>query len=241
MLSFARDMMPKIGLLYNSVSATASPSTDVRLIDLVGQYGACQVETRGGEIGSSRRHAIALASQDNVAIHYCDFDRLLHWIRTAPTELGSLLLQTGRADYTMIGRTNAAFDTHPEYQRKTEALTNRVFSLWYGSEVDITAGSCAMTPATARLILDHSVAPTNATDAEWPTIVSRAGGSLEYVETEGLSFETADYYSDEIARAGSLEAWMEDQSRFPETWVQRTRLALESMEAIVAVLNAEAT
>ncbi|HUE75698.1 MAG TPA: hypothetical protein VMP10_02630, partial [Chloroflexota bacterium] len=235
----ARDMMPKIGLLYNSVSATASPSTDARLVELVGKFGACQVESRGGEIGSSRRHALALASQDNVAIHYCDFDRLLHWMQTAPAELASLLLQSGRADYTMIGRTPEAFATHPEYQRRTEELTNRVFSLWYGSEVDITAGSCAMTPATARLILDHSVAPTNATDAEWPAIVFRAGGKLEYVETDGLSFETADYFADEIAQAGSLDAWLAEQSRLPETWVQRTRLALESMEAIVAALSAE--
>lgn len=240
-MGVARKLFPRIALLYGAIGAAASPTTEPKLVELVRQHGQCEVEARGGEIGVSRRHALALASQSDAPVHYCDFDRLLHWMRVAPTELGHVLAQAARAEhtYTILGRTPVAFATHPEHQQRTEELTNVVASRWLGRTVDVTAGSCAMTAATARLILNHSKAPTNATDAEWPAIVARAGGTIGYVETDGLSFETADFHAPEIAAAGSLEVWLERLASQPDAWAVRTRLALESIEAIAAVARGE--
>ncbi|MFN8537454.1 MAG: hypothetical protein U0232_08270 [Thermomicrobiales bacterium] len=43
--------------------------------------------------------------------------------------------------------------------------------------------------------------------------------------TEGLEFETADRFPDEVARAGGLAAWNAARDREADRWVFRTRLA----------------
>ncbi|MFN8511658.1 MAG: hypothetical protein U0841_03500 [Chloroflexia bacterium] len=65
------------------------------------------------------------------------------------------------------------------------------------------------------------------TDGEWPMLLRRAqeGFRCEQVLTEGLEFETADRFPDEVARAGGLAAWNAARDREADRWVFRTRLA----------------
>ena len=225
--------------LYRSTHVIATPQTDVRLIALLRAAGAAVSTGADSRIGVGRRQAILDAVQAGAGtVHYCDFDRLLHWLRVAPAELHAVLDQFTAPctfDYLILGRTAAAFATHPRVQRETETVTNHAFSAWFGQPADVGAGSCGVTAHGAALIAQHSHEPTNATDAEWPAIVQcLAPGRVRYRATEGLSFETADYYPAEIAQAGGESQWREQVYERPEMWLQRLELSHNSVRAMLS-------
>lgn len=229
----------RITNLYEGVAVVPTPTTSPRLLDALPGAIVRPLAESNGSIGVGRRHALRLGIESGAPhLHYCDFDRVLHWIERYPEELDSVIEAIQRHDYLILGRTDRAFATHPRVQRDTEAITNHAFSLWYGKPVDVTAGSCGVSRQAAGLLLQRSTAPTNATDAEWPALVALSEGHLVgYLETEGLEFETPDYFRDEIARAGSLDAWLEERSRPLAAWIARTRLTLESLESALAVVE----
>ena len=48
-------------------------------------------------------------------------------------------------------------------------------------------------------------------------------GELQNRATEGLEFETADRYGDQVAAAGGVEAWKARLDADPRRWAERTR------------------
>lgn len=230
--------LPALRVLYEQIIVVPTPATSPELLGRLEEATVALLPESAGAIGTGRRHALRLGLESGASrLHYCDFDRVLHWVRTYPSELASALEAIGRHDYLIIGRTARAFSTHPQLQVETEQVTNHAFSRWFGQEVDVAAGSCGASRQGAEWILRRSVTPSNATDAEWPAIVKCRGGRVGYLATEGLEFETPDYYPEELSRAGSLEAWLEARSETLEGWIPRTRLALESLEAALAVIR----
>ena len=129
--------------------------------------------------------------------------------------------------YACLGRTRRAFQTHPYVQRVAEGATNRA-SLALGRRLDATAGACWLDRSGAEIVLAGSVEETNATDLEWPALIYRGGGGggggggprarVAYVATEGLEFETAEFYAPEIAALGGREAWERAHYERPEVW-----------------------
>jgi hypothetical protein len=60
----------------------------------------------------------------------------------------------------------------------------------------------------------------------WPLFLQRRGGfTIGYCATEGLEFETADRYADQVAAAGGLAAWMAQLDADPQRWVERLDVA----------------
>lgn len=223
--------------IYEAVVVAPTSHTSHDMFEALKGATVEPLEESDGCIGVGRRYALRMGLTTSAShLQYCDFDRILHWIGHYPDELTSTLEQLQRYDYTIIGRTERAFASHPRVQRDTEAVTNHAFSLWFGRPVDISAGSCGLSRQAAALLLKKSEAPTNATDAEWPALVwVTRKMTLGFVETEGLEFETPDYFADEIAQAGSLEVWLEERSRPLTAWIARTRLTLESLQSVLAV------
>lgn len=242
MVEATRRLSHRIADLYQAVAIVPTSATSRRLLDaLRGFVVEPTSESDGGAIGIGRRHALRLGLGTGAThLHYCDFDRVLHWIGHHPEELASVLDGVTHHDYLMLGRTARAFATHPRVQRDTEAITNHAFSLWFGEAVDVAAGSCGVSREAAELLLRRSTARTNATDAEWPALIRLSPGmAIGHVKTEGLEFETPDYFPDEIAAAGSLEAWLEERSESLGSWIGRTRLTLESLQALAGAIRSE--
>jgi len=236
MTNAARRLLATLHRLYEAVVVVPTSYTSHSLLEILKGCTVEPLSESSGRIGVGRRHALHLGLSSGAShLHYCDFDRVLHWADRYPDELASVREAISRHDYLIIGRTARAFSTHPRVQRDTEGITNHAFSLWLGQSVDVSAGSCGISRAAAELLIARSKAESNATDAEWPALVRVAGGILGYMETEGLEFETPDYYPDEIARVGSLEGWLEERSRPLGAWIARTRLTLESLEATLRV------
>ncbi len=64
--------------------------------------------------------------------------------------------------------------------------------------------------------------------------MQRAGGfGLGYIATEGLEFETADRFADQIEQAGGLANWMAQLDASPQQWAFRLELARIEVESAV--------
>jgi hypothetical protein len=69
--------------------------------------------------------------------------------------------------------------------------------------------------------------------AEWPLIARDTPGiRCGYLPCEGLEYETADRYGDQIAAAGGIDAWHAAQNADMRHWQQRISYITQVAEAI---------
>lgn len=227
MAPFLPICLPFLPHLYQAVEVVATPTTSPLTLALLTDGGVAVTIDGNEHIGLNRRQALArgLAHRPVTHCHYCDFDRLLFWLLHQPDELRQILSQEiPKADYLAIGRTPTAFASHPHVQQELEGLTNDFFSgLIGGCQMDVTAGSCALSRPAGQYLVQHSREVSNATDTEWPMLVhlAPAGFRLAYLAVEGLAFETALFHGPQIY----------DQADLPTNWAKRARLARESIMA----------
>jgi hypothetical protein len=237
-------LLRRHGHVLATYSAAAVAATDETDEDVLAALIACGalVVPGGPLVGRARLNALAAASRvadgDVVAI---DFDRWLVWADTHPEELLALPRRLAARRpapwYACVGRTARAWRTHPRVQRACEDATNRALSLAAGRTLDATAGCCWLAKEGVRIVLAHSTEPTNATDLEWPAFVLRHDPKrLVGARVEGLAFETAAFYPDEITAAGGQAAWVAQAYERPEAWATRLGLAADSAAALTRVL-----
>lgn len=228
---------------YDGVYLRCTSNTSRHLVRELDQVGEVTVEAPG-MIGRSRREALRSAQNAGAAnFLYCDFDRWLHWAGSYPQELtglpGSIQRDGATAWYVCLGRTDQAFATHPNVQRWTEDISNRIISRLVGRTLDATAGACWLSPTGAEIVLSESTELTNATDLEWPSLIAvKAIDRLAYLATDGLEFETATFHAREIEQAGGRDAWIDSRYDVAEVWESRTNLMHCSIQAAVRVFSA---
>jgi hypothetical protein len=230
---------------YAAVHVFATAPTDRRLVAALEETGAHVVGGPTGVAGLGQREVLAAAigaGAGDVLLY--DLDRWLHWNATYPDELRRLPDRISRelpgAWYVCLGRTERALATHPQTQVLPETATNRALSAVTGQCLDATAGAAWIRRSAAELILEGSSATSKATDLEWPALVHRAApGQLGGLFIEGLEFETPDAYPEEIARAGSREAWIAATYDHPAVMRARLQLAADSIAALERVLKPE--
>jgi hypothetical protein len=172
-------------------------------------------------------------------VQYADFDRLLRWVETRPGEWLATLARADRSDCLIIGRTQSAYDSHPQALVQTEAISNRLVShlLGFGFEVDVSAGSKIFSGEAARYLIENCrpPAPVGAghalgTDAEWPVTLKRAGFKLDYAEVDGLDWESADQSLDRAANVEDQRKAAEEYDADPRNWARRVAVALEIVQ-----------
>lgn len=182
---------------------------------------------------SGRHDVMRLALQtESPSIHYVDMDRLLRWIETRPAELREIVGRIPQSDCLVIGRTPAAWETHPQCMIQTEYLPNRFFSTYFGSEWDFGAGSKGFSREAVRFVLRHD--PDGAAlhmDIAWPVLLRRGGFALEYVEADGLDYESADQYQPNAADAAAQRHLAEAVDADPGQWALRVRVAKAMTDA----------
>ena len=228
---------------YAGVHVIATEATCSRLITALRDQSVVVERGPAGCVGEARRGVLRSAvAQGFGAFFYCDFDRWLFWAERFPEELAKLpervAARRPRHWYACLGRTARALASHPQVQRVAEGATNRALSLAIGRRIDATAGACWLSAEGAAIVLQESVEATNATDLEWPALIHRAAPQrLGALRCDGLAFETASFYGDEIAGAGSERAWIEGRYERTEVWSARLRLASESVAALQRVLR----
>jgi hypothetical protein len=226
-----KDLSPFLNELFDRRFVVVTKATSSTVVEALGTSGWTLVTPKsnvGVEYISDSRRRVLRASLDAGSdfMQLIDMDRALHWARNYPSELREVVGTIPGHSFLIIGRTKRAFETHPRNQVDTEALANKVFSLIYGRNVDITAASRGVSREAAEVILKYSRGRFFDTDSEWPTILLCASNlKIGYFEAEGLEWETRLKRQKMTLPNGRLVDVKEYYESNPESWVYRTMLA----------------
>jgi hypothetical protein len=234
-------VLPQLGRLFSAIAIQATRASQQRSLDLLVGAGALVQQEESAQssslvlLGRARRDALKTALRlDMPTILFCDFDRVLHWVENYPDELARVASDLVVRDFTVLGRTERAFASHPRIQRDTEAIVNTVYTSVSSRAWDVTAAARGLSRRAATAILAGCNEQSVGTDVAWPLFLQRRGGfTIGYYATEGLEFETADRYGDQIAAAGGLVAWMTQLDADPQRWAERLDVARVEVAAAV--------
>lgn len=173
-------------------------------------------------------------------IQYADLDRLLRWVEVRPEEWRQTVGEIQKVDCLIIGRTEAAYQTHPQALVQTEAISNLVTSYFLGNGVDISAGSKGFSRRAAAFLIAHT-RPGRAlgTDAEWPILLKRAGFSVHALEVDGLDWESADQYQERAASSRDQRRAAEAYDADPRNWERRVAVAMEIVQSSIEAAERE--
>lgn len=179
----------------------------------------------------SQGRAMALKTAlnyDGTHIQYADMDRLLRWMETHEAEWRQVLRRIEASDCLVIGRTEKAWDTHPQALIQTEIITNTVFSALLGQKLDIGAGAKGFSREAAAFISRHAqLQKAIGADSEWVVLAHRGGYALDAAWVDGLDWESADQFqaeaADTIAQKAAADRYDADASR----WAMRVRVSQE--------------
>jgi hypothetical protein len=224
--------LPHLRQVYGGIAISLPPDTyGDHVSELKETIGDSLVVTRDWSHG---RHAAIQKALEYAwsHVHYADMDRFLHWVETEPAEWLRAVQAIQEVDCLVIGRTERAWDSHPEAMRQTEAIVNAVASYLLGQRLDTGAGSKGFSRRAAEFLMANSP-PGRAigTDTEWPVLLQRSGFQIAELSVDGLAWEHADHFADHVAdtaRQRQLAAAYDEDAR---NWEWRVQIALEIVEA----------
>ena len=162
-------------------------------------------------------------------IHYCELDRLLHWIATNPIEWCETVEMIQKTDCLIIGRTEKAFQTYNQAAQQTERVINTVFSRLLGRPIDLCGGNRGFSRRAALFLASHSQ-PEGLEDAAWPMLLHRTGFRVDYVALDSLDFEHPEGVPESIVRRGQRGWHDTTHDQDPQQWVNKVRSALEIVQ-----------
>ena len=216
---------------FDSAYVAYTPNTHPSVVKELNDEGY-QTLKAGDTVASTYQTALKQPiRKDPERILYCDFDRALHWIQAYPEEFKQLSTINSDHDFILIGRTQRAFDTHPETQTMTEGIGNMVASkiLGFSKTRDILGTTWILTRELATLVTNRKSSNAFGFYTDWPMTFWRSAKNPSYIEMEGLEWETTDRYKEEIRTQG-FENW---KTRFqtPQEWVKRTKMLRDFIES----------
>lgn len=232
--------LPHVLPHYQHAVAIVSPVTPVASVSLLRASGV-RVVTGSSDagagvatLGRQRRRVVqeAAVSRDITHVHLCDLDRALHWAAFYPDELAQVLRDSTRHPFTVLGRTLAAFASHPRVQRDTESLINHTFLLASGYAWDVTAASRVLARQAVTEVLAQCNEDTVGVDCAWVLVAQQLGIPLHYIATDGLEFETLDRYADVLEQQGGAAAWRAHFDSDVAQWAQRLETTTLEVAAI---------
>jgi hypothetical protein len=192
-----RKAIPIFNKIFDGIVAHVSDTTDTISQKILSE-NCTDVKTEPpckdliNEIGRIRRELLSLClSQSPESIFYCDGDRAVHWANNYPDELKSVVNNIHVSDFTVYGRTNRAWISHPESQKSTESIIDKQFANLTGLEWDVLAAARGISKNAAQFIVDCSEDDTFGVDVSWPILIQENSDrfSMSYVRVDGLSFE----------------------------------------------------
>ena len=223
-------ILPALLTRFGSFSAQVTQETDQKVVSLLGQYLAVmdQLPSNVDHIGMHRRRSVELAlssSGGEGTILYIDIDHLLRWFELDVVELDRVLGFLPDYDCSVIGRGPLSMATLPARLRETERWVNHTFMLAKGFPWDLLMAARGLSVAAATLIVTQSQVQTAGNDVDWPLLCVKHGLSMNYVEAEGLTYQTNRVYAADIE---------DNEDQDLGTWALRVKLANQQIEAMQA-------
>jgi len=234
-LSFIQNHNPHI-----IVSCTSETSSDV--IKRLQKEGiSAEISPNDSQVETylyAVRSAIEFCKKNSHhRIFYIDFDRLLHWINTYPKELLDIMRRSLNFDLLHIGRSERAFESHPETQKDTESIINHIGSkvLGLSTDIDIISVSYIFTWELAEILFKYTYNTSVGFYCTWPVILWTHAKNPDYIKVEGQEWETPDRYRDEIDQQG-YNQWLKNFQSFGE-WKKRVRFIDESIKELMEIAD----
>ncbi len=227
-----QQLWPQIQAFYNEVVISLPPSLALEDAMSIRSLDGARIHVNS-DWTHGRYMALKLAQEtDASSVHYVDMDRLLRWLETRPDELRSTIERVKNCECLVIGRTDSAWETHPQSMRQSEAISNGLFSRLLGQPLDLSAGSKGF----SRAAVDCLMANTRAgraigADSEWVIICHRAGFKVESLLVDGLDWEIPDRYQETAADAERQRQVRAEYDADAENWALRVGIAHEIIEA----------
>ena len=221
-------LLPELKATYSGIAISCPPHADLEVVERVKEEAGVKAIVNP-EWSWGRRIALEAAAKTGAShVQYADLDRLLRWVETQPEEWRRIAAEIERHDCLVIGRTPAAYSTHPQALIQTEAISNRVVSYLLGKPVDASAGSKGFSRRAVQFLLANT-RPERAlgSDAEWPVLLSRAGFAVDTIEVDGLDWESADRYRESSAGAQAQAFAAQAYDADPRSWEYRVGVAME--------------
>ena len=216
---------------YSGIVITLPPKTNPELSSRIMQYpGLKLIKTKDWNWG--RWEALESVLEFPVDhIHYVDFDRLIRWIERSLDEWQLIIEKIMCSDYLLIGRKSEAYKTHPNALLETEKISNYVISNLIGKPVDASAGSKGFSRKAVEYIMTHC-SPGHAlgTDGEWTVALHRAGFCIDYIEVNGLDWESADRYLEKSANSDIQQQAAMIYDSDVNHWSRRVEIAYEIVD-----------
>ncbi|MBZ0279166.1 MAG: hypothetical protein K8L97_00415 [Anaerolineae bacterium] len=226
--------------LYQYIIMVMPPTAKPEDVDMVKALPDAQVST-SGEWSSGRFRSLQYAYETGADfIQYADLDRLIRWIETRPDELKTTVDRIQTCDCLVLGRTPAAWATHPQVMIQMEQVINSVFSQHLGMELDFGAGSKGFSRRAAELIVANA-RPLDAigSDTEWPILCHRAGLTVEGLLVDGLDWEIPDQYQDRAADRQRQRQVAEAYDADVKHWQHRMKTTQLAVAGGLAALERE--
>jgi hypothetical protein len=224
-------LYPMIAALYSDI-VIALLSDERAIVNALQEYPNVIV-VQPTDMSWGRHLAIFTAAEkQNNAIHYIDFDRMLRWLETQPTEVQDIIDLISQYDCLIIGRTPEAFSTHAQALQQTETIVNAVVSFLLGQPVDVGGGSRGFSHQAALFLQQQSMLGNAlGTDAEWPILLQRGGFSVGYSAAQGLTWEVPDHYRQHAVDPVSQQAAADEYDRDASRWEMRVKTAQGIIDA----------
>jgi hypothetical protein len=211
---------PQLIELYSRIIIVIPPVADQAPVEPLKSLAMVSLET-SPDWSWGRYLTLRKALETNTThIHYADMDRLVRWVETQPQEWRQTLEFIQQCDCVVIGRTEQAWETHPQALRKTEEISNQVFSYLLGQPLDLSAGSKGFSRLAVEFIL-----------------AQRGGFRIDSLLVDGLDWESADRYQDEAAGKLAQHHAASVYDSEAENWELRVKIALEIVESGLEALQ----
>jgi hypothetical protein len=225
-------LWPQIQNLYDEVIISLPPTIQVEDAVVIRDLTRAHIHVNN-EWSHGRYMALKLAQDVNASyVHYVDMDRLLRWLETKPNELKRTIERVKTSDCLVIGRTEKAWETHPQAMRQTEAISNSLFSRLLGQPFDLSAGSKGFSrAAVASLMSNTQKGRAIGADSEWIVMCHRAGFKVESLLVDGLDWEIPDRFQKTAADAARQLQIRTEYDADADNWAHRVQIAHEIIEA----------
>jgi hypothetical protein len=225
-------LLPDLLCTYSGQAISLPPDAESEVLEILHTFPGIEVVVTPDWSGGRHLALQASLKFEATHVHYADFDRLLRWIETRPEEWQEIITDLQQVDCLVIGRTEAAYRTHPRALIETEAISNLVTSYLLGQAMDVSAGSKGFSRRAVEFLMEHCE-PGRAlgADADWLVTLHKGGFAVDYRVVDGLDWESADRFQTQAADGHYQKQAAEAYDRDPEHWAHRVRVALEIVES----------
>lgn len=227
------NLLPLLKSFYQDIVVVYRPGSDLHLQKSLEEAKVITLLSPEWSWGRYLALKAALETKADL-IHYADMDRLLRWVETRPEEWKLAVMFAQSRDCVVFGRTDAAYRTHPQAMIQTEKISNSIASYLIGRQMDVSAGSKAFSRRATSSLIEHT-RPRRAIgmDAEWLVLLKRAGFAIDYMEVDGLDYETADRYQSQAATIVQQAEHSLQVDTDPQQWALRVSIALEIVQSAI--------